>query len=98
MSAPTRYKNMNDEDWQKFGGALRWWANNEYRMMMEAQTVEEHAVAELGLHAAIDSLAKYFIVFENEKNGVLEVDEAILLAHNMVRREYASDLDEKIKL
>lgn len=98
MSDVSRYKDMDDENWQKFGGALRWWAGSEYRMMMEAQTPAEHAVAELGLHAAVESLAKYFIVFEAERDRQLSPKDAILMAHNMIREEYAESLNEKLGL
>ena len=93
-----RYKNMNDEEWHKFGGALRWWAQNEYKMMIEAQTTEEEAVAELGLHAALDSLAKYFVIAENEKGIEIDMPKAFQVAYGVIREDYASNLDEQLEL
>jgi hypothetical protein len=95
---PTRYKNMDDDEWQKFGGALRWWANNEYRMMLGSKTSAERSVAELAYSAAIDSLAKYCIVYERERDRELSVDEAVAMAHTMVRNEHASELDKGLKI
>lgn len=93
---PTRYKDMDDDEWQKFGGALRWWANNEYRMMLESKTSAERSVAELAFGAAIDSLAKYCIVYERERDRELSVDEALAMAHAMVRNQHASELEESL--
>jgi hypothetical protein len=89
---------MSDEEWHKFGGALRWWAQSEYKMMIEAQTTEEEAVAELGLHAALDSLARYFVVAENEKGIEIDMSKAFQVAHSVIREDYASNLDEQLDL
>ena len=95
---PFRYKNMDDDEWQKFGGALRWWASNEYQIMLGGETSAERSVAELAFSSAVDALAKYFIVFEKERERELNVSEAVLMAHDMVRKQHASDLEKGMKL
>ena len=94
----SRYKNMGDDDWEDFGGALRWWANSEYEMMMQATTTWEHAVAELGLCAAVESLSRYLIVRHGEDDREIDMKEAMSLAYELIRSDYAEKLQAEMKL